>query len=197
MEKQYLMYIHGFMSGSNGTKQIQLKKKLKDYYNVIAPELTADPDESIKIINEMIKQYHPSVIVGTSLGGFMSLMCNNENADIFICNPCLNPYEEISRWLNEPQTYFCERIDGIQTYTLTQDVLDKYLKYNVIDVLNNNKEHIYAICSTCDDLLGDYHYKTLSNILDKAHLITSNKFDHRCGGEGFKMLVSMIKENTN
>lgn len=196
MEKPYLMYIHGFMSGANGTKQIQLKKKLKDYYNVMAPELTADPEEAINIINDMIEQYHPEVIVGTSLGGFMSLICNNINTTVYLCNPCLNPYKEISRWLNEPQTYFCERIDGVQTYTLTQDILDKYLKYDIFDILNKHKDNIFAICSTCDDLLGDYHYKTLSNILDEDHLITSDKFDHRCSGEGFKMLVSLIKENT-
>lgn len=189
---KYILYIHGFMSGANGTKGKQLSKKLKNY-TILTPELTADPDKSLSIINTFIEKYNPEIIIGTSLGGFMALTCHNYNAKVIVCNPCLNPYTEIARWLNEPQTYFCERIDGVQTYTLTQDVLDKYLNYDILSTIKNHKDNVYAICSSCDELLRDNHYKTLSQYLDSTHLIVSDKFDHRCSGEGFKILVNLIK----
>lgn len=192
MEKKCLMYIHGFMSGANGSKQKQLAKKLKGRYEVIAPELTADPDEALAIINRMIAEYHPAVIVGTSLGGFMALICDSGNAQLIVANPCLCPQEEISRWKDEPQTYFCPRIDGVQTYILTQDTLDKYLKYDAVSAAREKKDRLSAVCSTCDQILGDRHYKTLSQILPPERLLISDTFDHRCAGEGLKMLISLI-----
>ena len=46
-----MMYLHGFMSGANGSKQRQLQKLFKGRYRVIAPELDADPDHSLDVIN--------------------------------------------------------------------------------------------------------------------------------------------------
>lgn len=187
-----LMYIHGFMSGANGTKQKQLSKKLKDRYEVIPPELTADPDESLDIINRMIAEYKPKVIVGTSLGGFLALMCESGDARIIVANPCLYPREEISRWKDEPQTYFCPRLDGVQTYTLSQEVLDKYLKYDAVAAAREKRDRLSAVCSSCDQILGDTHYRILSDILPPKRLIISDTFDHRCAGEGLNHLISLI-----
>ncbi|MCM1139196.1 MAG: hypothetical protein NC248_12100 [Bacteroides sp.] len=192
MEKKYLMYLHGFMSGANGDKQQQLRRKLKGRYEVIAPELTADPDSSLAIINKMIVEYRPEIIVGTSLGGFMVLMCDSGDARLLIANPCLCPQEEISRWKDIPQTYFCQRLDGVQTYTLTQDVLDKYLKYEAVEAAKTKSDRIFAVCSTCDERLGDRHYKTLEPILPNNQLICSDRFGHRCAGEELKLLISLI-----
>ena len=189
-----LLYIHGFMSGSNGTKSKQLSKKFKNIYNVITPELTADPDSSIEIINKYIDEYKPDIIVGTSLGGFMSLMCNNTGCNIYLCNPCLYPQKELSQWLNSKQTYFCERLDGVQTYTLTNETLQKYTNYDTISEILKNKDNIYAVCSTCDDIIGDTHYKTLSNILNNDHLIVSDEFGHQCNGKGYNYLTDLIKK---
>lgn len=190
-----LLYIHGFMSGSNGTKSKQLAKKFKDKYTVIAPELTADPDLSIDIINEYIDKYNPDIIVGTSLGGFMALMCNNQGKHVYLCNPCLYPQYELAQWLNQEQHYFCERIDGVQTYTLTNEILQKYCKYYPFSSISKNKDNIYAVCSTCDDIIGNTHYTTLSGYLDKSHLIISDEFGHQCNGKGYEYLIDLINKN--
>lgn len=84
-----MMYIHGFMSGANGTKQKQLQKYFKNRYRVIAPELDADPDSSLAKLNEIIKQEKPEIIIGTSLGGWMTLMCDSGEAELVIVNPQL------------------------------------------------------------------------------------------------------------
>ena len=65
-----MMYVHGFMSGSNGAKQRQLQKQFKGRFRVIAPELDADPDKSLEILNRIIEDEKPEIIVGTSLGGW-------------------------------------------------------------------------------------------------------------------------------
>ena len=103
-----MMYVHGFMSGRNGAKQKQLQKHFKGRFRVIAPELDADPDKSLKLLNKVIEDEKPEIIVGTSLGGWMTVMCESGNAELIIVNPATEPYKTLIRWLNEPQTYFAQ-----------------------------------------------------------------------------------------
>lgn len=94
-----MMYLHGFMSGANGAKQRQLQERFKGRYRVIAPELDADPESSLEIINREIERVRPEIIIGTSLGGFMALECKPGNADVVIVNPCLFPQTQQARGL--------------------------------------------------------------------------------------------------
>ena len=145
-----MMYVHGFMSGTNGAKQRQLQKHFKGRFRVLAPELDADPDKSLEILNRIIEDEKPEIIVGTSLGGWMTVMCESGNAELVIVNPATDPYNTLSQWLDEPQSYFCPRLDGNQTYTLTQEVLDKYLKYDTIEEIRQKTGRLHALCSTKD-----------------------------------------------
>ena len=158
MELPVMMYVHGFMSGTNGAKQRQLQKHFKGRFRVVAPELDADPDKSLEILNRIIEDEKPEIIVGTSLGGWMTVMCESGNAELVIVNPATDPYKTLGRWLNEPQTYFCPRLDGNQTYTLTQEVLDRYLKYDTIKEIRGKTGRLHALCSTKDELIGDNAY---------------------------------------
>ena len=54
-----MMYIHGFRSGSNGSKREQLQKHFAGCYRVIAPEVDADPEASLAKINEIIARERP------------------------------------------------------------------------------------------------------------------------------------------
>lgn len=187
------MYLHGFMSGANGAKQRQLQKRYEGRYKVIAPELTANPDESLSIINEIIDKENPEIIIGTSLGGWMAIECIVDgDADIILVNPCLTPQTQISRWLNEEQKYFCKRLDGVQTYTLTQEILDLYDKYNAFDSIEFSKYHISALCSTADELLGDSHCKALRNVLPDGYSMEVDDFGHQCRDAGMTHLFELI-----
>lgn len=92
-----MIYVHGFMSGSNGAKGRQLQKQYKGRYSVVAPELDADPDKSLYILNDIIKQEKPEIIVGTSLGGWMTLMCDSGDAELVIVNPGMFPHITLAR----------------------------------------------------------------------------------------------------
>lgn len=92
-----MIYVHGFMSGSNGAKQRQLQKQFKNRYRIIAPELDADPDKSLAILNQLIKKENPEIIVGTSLGGWMTLMCDSGDAELVIVNPGMFPSITLAR----------------------------------------------------------------------------------------------------
>lgn len=193
-----MMYIHGFRSGANGSKHQQLQEHFRGKYRVIAPEVDADPKKSLEKINEIIALEKPEIIVGTSLGGWMTVMCNSGNAQLVIVNPATIPEVTLSQWEGQELPYFCPRLDGVQSYTLTKDVLDKYGDYDFEAVVKEKAANILALCSTEDELLSDSHIKTLQPILPKEHLTVVDDFGHRCDAKGmihlYKILDAIIQQ---
>ena len=192
-----MMYLHGFMSGANGSKQRQLQKLFKGRYRVIAPELDADPDHSLDVINKTIKAEKPEIIIGTSLGGWMALTCDSGDAAIVVVNPVISPQNQLSHWAGEEHTYFCKRLDGVQTYILTQETLDKYTRYDVLKDIATNTDRIYALCSTADELLGSSHAEILKSHLPSQQLIIVDDFGHQCKDAGMIHLYSLIEKALN
>lgn len=188
-----MMYIHGFRSGANGSKREQLQEHFEGRYRVIAPEVDADPEKSLAILNEIIAKEKPEIIVGTSLGGWMTLMCDSGDARLVVVNPSLYPGKSLAKWVDEELPYFCERLDGVQTYTLTQEVLDKYKDYNIENSVRKKAERIQALCSTADELLGDNHIKTLQPLLPSERLMIVDDFGHRCSGKGMQHLYELLE----
>ena len=192
------MYIHGFRSGANGSKHQQLQEHFRDKYRVITPEVDADPKKSLEKINEIIALEKPEIIVGTSLGGWMTVMCNSGDAQLVVINPATDPDVTLSQWEGQNLPYFCRRLDGVQSYTLTKDVLDKYGEYNFETVVKEKAANIHALCSTEDELLSDSHIKTLQPILPKEHLTVVDDFGHRCDAKGmihlYKILDAIIQQ---
>ena len=188
-----MMYLHGFMSGANGAKQRQLQRQFKGRYRVIAPELDADPDSSLEVINRAIREEHPEIIIGTSLGGFMALECESGDADVVIVNPCLFPKSQLAQWVGEEHTYFCKRLDGVQTYTLTQATLDKYERYDAVQSVRDNAPRVSALCSTADDLLGDSHVKALTGLVWDSFFKVVDDFGHQCKDAGMTHLYDLLE----
>ena len=188
-----MMYLHGFMSGANGAKQRQLQRQFKGRYRVVAPELDADPDNSLAIINREIEREQPEIIIGTSLGGFMALECDSGNADVVIVNPCLYPRRQLSQWAGEEHTYFCKRLDGVQTYTLTQETLDKYERYDAVGSVKDKTGYVSALCSTADDLLGDSHVKALDGLIAGDYNMVVDDFGHQCKDAGMGHLYELLE----
>lgn len=188
-----MMYLHGFMSGANGAKQRQLQRQFKGRYRVVAPELDADPDNSLAIINREIEREQPEIIIGTSLGGFIALECDSGNADVVIVNPCLYPGRQLSQWVGEEHTYFCKRLDGVQTYTLTQETLDKYGRYDAVGSVKDKTGYVSALCSTADDLLGDSHVKALDGLIVGDYYMVVDDFGHQCKDAGMGHLYELLE----
>ena len=189
-----MMYVHGFMSGSNGAKQKQLQKMFEGRYMVIAPELDGDPDKSLSILNEEIRKQKPEVIIGTSLGGWMGVMCESGDAKLILVNPCTYPPGEIDHLKDQPLKYFCKRLDGAKTYVLTQETLDLYKKYDFEKTVGDKVERIWALCSSADELLHDNHIKALTGKLPEDRLVIVDDFGHQCKDNGLQHLQELIEK---
>lgn len=192
-EMPVMMYVHGFMSGANGSKQHQLQKQFRGRYRVIAPELDADPDKSLAALNELIGREKPQIIVGTSLGAWMTMMCDGGDADRVLVNPVTAPQEELARWLDVESEYFCKRLDGVQTYTLTRDVLDKYAKYDICKPIAYHGDRFHILCSTADELLGDRHIRKLQPYFSPKDFMIVDDFGHQCRDAGLTHLFEILE----
>ena len=195
--KPVMMYIHGFRSGANGSKREQLQQQYGDRYRVIAPEVGADPERSLAKLNEIIAREKPEIIVGTSLGGWMTLMCQSGDARLVVVNPCTDPRHTLAQWVGQELPYFCERLDGVQTYTLTPEVLDKYAGYDTLKSIREKSGRLYALCSSADELIGDTHIRTLKPLLPADRLKITDDFGHRCSGAGMTHLIEMLNLSHN
>lgn len=187
-----MMYIHGFRSGANGSKREQLQQHFGGRYRVIAPEVDADPETSLAKINEIIAREKPEIIVGTSLGGWMTLMCDSGDAQLVVVNPSTHPEQTLAKWVGQELPYFCERLDGVQTYTLTRTTLDKYADYDIEKSIREKSGRIHALCSTADELIGDIHIRDLKPILAADRLTVVGDFGHRCSGAGMTHLFEIL-----
>ena len=124
----------------------------------------------------------------------MTLMCESGGASLVVVNPCLNPKETLAQWKDEDLEYFCPRLDGIQTYRLTDAILNKYDRYDVTSTLMKKRKSIYALCSTQDELLGTSHIEVLQPLLLDNHLTIADDFGHRCSGQGMNHLFEILDD---
>ena len=183
--KKKVLYIHGFLSGANGTTISKLESVYYHKYEFIVPELDADPSKAIPKLNDIIKNEQPSLIIGSSLGGFYAIMCDSGNIPIIVINPCVNPYEHLKKYVNQKLEYHNRRNDGSTTYLLTQETLEKFKEYDdVKDKIKAKVSYLWAMLSAKDEVLGDTHIKLfeeVKNETDYKHYFYSlyNRFGHR------------------
>ena len=98
--KSNILYIHGFASSPN-SRTVRLLELALSEYNIIAPEVSSDVQDSINYINKVINNKEIDLIIGTSLGGFYALSCNNIGIPVVVVNPAVNPTQDLRQFLGE------------------------------------------------------------------------------------------------
>ena len=85
----------------------------------------------------------------------------------------------------------------MQTYTLTDETLNKYTKYSAMRDITLKRDHIFALCSTADELLGTSHVEILKDILPQSQLMIVSDFGHQCKDAGMTHLYNLIEQAIN
>lgn len=196
MEKPTAIYIHGYLSGGNSSTGAKLRKDKGHQFNILTPEVNGDPVHSLQVINELIKETKPAIIIGSSMGGLYTLACDSGKTPLLLVNPLLTPVETITEhFLNKTFPYHSPRLDGATEATITDRELAEFAKLEAqIPALIDAKiNQIAAILSTRDELLGDSHINILSGKVRWLYL--RKDFGHRCA-EGCYGLIENIMEET-
>lgn len=92
-----ILNIHGYKGSAENSACFALKEL---GFEVISPQLDYDSENPEKILDNLKKiltENTPDYIVGTSLGGFFTLLLSVEcNIPVVLVNPCLMPFITLS-----------------------------------------------------------------------------------------------------
>ena len=118
-----MMYVHGFASsGSSGTV-MNLRRSLPGW-RVIAPDLPVDPFEALELLRTIVKEEHPEIVVGTSMGGMYTQQLWG------VPRIVVNPSFEMSRSLlfgkMGRNKYMSKRKDGATEFRIDKAVVERF-----------------------------------------------------------------------
>jgi len=117
-----ILFIHGLAS-SGAFKTADTLRILLRPCEVISPDFPIDPDEALSLLKQICSEEKPDVIVGLSMGGFWAQKLRGFRKIL------INPDFEISKLMRTmvgEVTYLSPRKDGALSFTITEDICDRY-----------------------------------------------------------------------
>ena len=187
------IYVHGLASGAAGTTFCSLARKFK-HYRWITTDFGETIENNVNLLNSLITQERPSLIVGTSMGGLTVLFADAPEVIKVVCNPALSIADcvrfKIGLGVHE---YFCERIDGNPTFELTEEMCLNYEDYIAKHVPLLGKEN-YAIFSAHDEVLGDDAALMAQQIVaDAGYKVSIDPYGiHRITSSTIKIISKLV-----
>lgn len=165
-----ILYLHGLASSKlANTYQILKENLIHDW--VLSIDIPMNPKEAMDKIMKTIYEFHPSLIIGNSLGGFYASFF--EGPWKILINPALNPNVEITRILGGygEFPYLKGREDGSNTFVYTKEDEETFEYYANLfreaiidfDVVSQT----YALFGDADDVVNDKEY--FDNLFDSKH----------------------------
>ncbi|ACY52676.1 esterase YqiA [Vibrio diabolicus] len=150
-----LLYIHGFNSSPLSMKANVMRAYCEQHrpdIKVIVPQLPCYPQQAAKLLLDIIEQYKDDYnigLVGSSLGGFMSMWLNDKfGFKAVVVNPAVKPYELLVDYLGEQTNPYTH-----ETYTLEACHIDEL---KALDVQSIASPHSFWLLQQTEDEVLDY-----------------------------------------
>ena len=153
-----ILHLHGFRSVGNNAKYYILKRSFRDE-KVISPTLPCNPPQTLSLIETIIADNdEPTIVVGTSLGGFYAFYTAVvHDIPAALVNPALKPWESLQNQV------------GIQKRIETGDRFEWKAEYLLFlkgmgDTIENVgiSDHNLNFFLSTDDELIDHSYVPLA-----------------------------------
>ena len=193
--KPIAIYVHGLGSGATSTT-VRTVRKIFSEYEWIALEVNENPLESVAKINTAVSKFNPSLLMGTSLGGYYVFYADAPCATKVICNPAMNIEELICSKIGfGTYSYFIKRQDGKTEYTLNEEVCRHFAEYTqahkAITGIRN-----YALFAVHDELIGDADMlDNMAMVFESGYrLLLDSKGGHRHRAAALKLLHREISK---
>jgi hypothetical protein len=189
------IYVHGLASGAAGTTINLLAHKLKQY-RWITTDFGEDIMSNVAILECLVNEYNPALVLGTSMGGVTVLYANAPEVVKIVCNPALSIADCVRNTIGLGQhEYFCERIMGKRTFELTEEMCLGYENYIATHTPLLGKEN-YAIFSAHDELLGDEASRIAQQVVSDAgySVLIDSKGVHRITSSTIKLISEIVSK---
>lgn len=193
--KPVAIYVHGLGSGATSTT-VRMVCKIFSEYEWIAIEVNENPFESVEKINATVSKFNPSLLMGTSLGGYYVFYADAPCATKVICNPAMNIAKLIRYKIGfGTYSYFVERQDGNTEYTLDEAVCRRFTEYESSHKVVNGTKN-YALFAVHDELIGDADMlDNMAMVFESGYrLLLDSKGGHRHRAAALKLLHREISK---
>ena len=193
--KPIAIYVHGLGSGAASTT-IHTVRKVFSEYEWIAIEVNENPFESVEKINATVSEFKPSLLMGTSLGGYYVFYADATCAKKVICNPAMNIADLIRYKIGfGTYSYLVERQDGKTEYTLDEAVCKCFTEYESSHKAVSGTKN-YALFAVHDELIGDTDMLDNMAMVFKSgyRLLLDFKGGHRLRAASLKLLHKEISK---
>ena len=193
--KPVAIYVHGLGSGAASTT-IRTVRKVFSEYEWIAIEVNENPFESIEKINAAVSEFNPSLLMGTSLGGYYVFYADAPYATKVICNPAMNIAELIRSKIGfGTYSYLVERQDGNAEYILDETICRRFMEYESSHKAVSGTKN-YALFAVHDELIGDADMlDNMAMVFESGYrLLLDSKGGHRHRAAALKLLHREISK---
>ena len=193
--KPIAIYVHGLGSGAASTT-VRMVCEIFSEYEWMAIEVNENPFESVEKINATVSKFNPSLLMGTSLGGYYVFYADAPRATKVICNPAMNIAELIRYKIGfGTYSYFVERQDGNTEYTLDEAVCRRFTEYESSHKVVNGTKN-YALFAVHDELIGDADMlDNMAMVFESGYrLLLDSKGGHRLRAASLKLLHKEISK---
>ena len=118
-----ILYVHGYNGNPYGSSYQNLKKACKENHELYTIDYNPNfPKEAIKDIYKFVKENGINLVIGSSLGGFLTM--NLYGVSRIVVNPCWDPANEINKLGYEGDTLVYEELLDGMTETLDIEELN-------------------------------------------------------------------------
>ena len=128
-----ILYLHGFASCGEGNKSSELKKYFGEE-NVLSPDLSPSPLDSMAMIEGLLKSENIDLIIGSSLGGFYATtLAEKYQMRAVLLNPSTQPWNTLAPYVGWQKRFCDEEVFEFKSVYLEQlrtlQVMPKIGKY--------------------------------------------------------------------
>lgn len=127
MKPSLLLYIHGFNSSSQSHKanvMMEYCRAERPDIKLVIPQLPCFPQQAAQLLLDIVNQYKDDYnigLVGSSLGGYMSMWLNAQfGFKAVVVNPAVKPYQLLVDYLGEQENPYTK-----QRYVLEENHIEE------------------------------------------------------------------------
>ena len=171
-----LLYVHGYNGSPYGSSYHHLKEACGDTYELHTIDYApTQPKEAIRTIRQYVQEHGIDVVIGASLGGFLTLQLSGVTR--VVVNPCWDPAVEL------PKVGYT---GPINEYV---DILSSFLKTH-----NDEDRHLCTGCfADGDELLGTQYKAIFAKYFDKVYSISDG---HKITAQSAIEIINVLVEQT-
>ena len=136
-----ILFLHGFYASGQCVPALALRDALKGRAQVLTPDLSIHPKESLALIRELCKREKPDVLVGNSCGSFYAQMAAPlAGVPALLGNPHFQMTEFLKTRIGEHQ-FKAPRRDGNQHFTITESLIAEFKEMERIQFDHYNPDY--------------------------------------------------------